>query len=375
MVLAQELALLKASEIVPTDGGVAFAGPWPLVYRANLESRVASRILWQIATAHYRNEDDIYRTALALRWPQWFGVERTIRINVSAIKSPLRSLDFATLRIKDAICDRFRDATGKRPSVDTHAPEVRVHAFLSSDQITLYLDTSGEALFKRGWRKQAGEAPLRENLAAGILQLSGWRPGTPLYDPMCGSGTLLIEAAMIALDIVPGARRGFGFETLANFDRAAWQDCLDAAKARERKPERLDIFGSDLYGDALKTARENVAAAGLEAVVNLKQVNVLEAAPPAEGGILIANPPYGVRLEEEPALADFYPKLGDVLKQRFAGWTAYIFTSDLRLAKLIGLKPSKRTPLYNGSLECRLFEFKLVAGQMRRPVGAGKIPE
>src|SRR5208282_1948800 len=292
-----------------------------------------------------------------------------------AIKSPLRSLDFATLRIKDAICDRFRDATGKRPSVDTHAPEVRVHAFLSSDQITLYLDTSGEALFKRGWRKQAGEAPLRENLAAGILQLSGWRPGTPLYDPMCGGGTLLIEAAMIALDIVPGARRGFGFETLANFDRAAWQDCLDAAKARERKPERLDIFGSDLYGDALKTARENVAAAGLEAVVNLKQVNVLEAAPPAEGGILIANPPYGVRLEEEPALAEFYPKLGDVLKQRFAGWTAYIFTSDLRLAKLIGLKPSKRTPLYNGALECRLFEFKLVAGQMRRPVGAGKIPE
>ena len=367
--------MLDASEIVPTDGGVAFAGPWPLVYRVNLESRIASRILWQIATARYRNEDDIYRTALALRWPQWFSVERTIRINVSAIKSPLKSLDFTTLRIKDAICDRFRDATGQRPSVDTHAPDVRVHAFLSSDQVILYLDTSGEALFKRGWRKQAGAAPLRENLAAGILQLSGWRPGVPLYDPMCGGGTLLIEAALIALDSAPGMRRGFGFERLENFDRAAWQSCLAAAKARERTPERLDIFGSDLYGDALKTVHENLAATGLEAVVNLKQVNVLETAPPTPGGILIINPPYGVRLEEEQSLADFYPKLGDVLKQRFAGWAAYIFTNDFRLAKLIGLKPSRRTPLYNGALECRLFEFKLVAGQMRRPIGAEKIPE
>jgi putative N6-adenine-specific DNA methylase len=368
-VLAQELAVLEASEIVATDGGVAFAGPWPLVYRANLESRVASRILWQIATASYRNEDDIYRTALALHWPQWFGFECTIRINVSAIRSPLKSLDFATLRVKDAICDCFRKHGGQRPSVDTHAPDVRVHAFLSSDRITLYLDTSGEALFKRGWRKQAGEAPLRENLAAGILKLSGWQPGTPFYDPMCGGGTLLIEAAMIALDIAPGARRSFGFEKLANFDRTVWQRCLDAAKTRERKAEMLDIFGSDLYGDALKSARENLAQAGLEKMVQLKQVNVLEATPPAPGGILIANPPYGVRLEDEQALTEFYPKFGDVLKQRFAGWTAYIFTSDLRIAKLIGLKPSKRTPLYNGALECRLFEFKIAAGSWRKKDG------
>jgi len=374
-VLAQELAALEAGEIAATDGGVAFAGPWPLVYRANLESHIASRILWQITAAPYRNEDDIYRAALALRWPQWFGVERTIRVNVAAIRSPLKSLDFATLRIKDAICDCFRAATGQRPSVDTHAPDVRVHAFLTADTVTFYLDTSGEALFKRGWRKQAGEAPLRENLAAGILKLADWRPGIPLYDPMCGAGTLLIEAALIALDIAPGARRSFGFEKLANFDRAVWQGYLAAAQARERKPEQLAIFGSDLYGDVLKTARENLAAAGLEAVVNLKQVNVLEAAPPAPGGILIANPPYGVRLEEEQALAEFYPKFGDALKQRFAGWTAYIFTADLRLAKLIGLKPSKRTPLYNGALDCRLFEFRLVAGPMRRPVGVPDKPE
>ena len=354
---------------------MAFSGSWLLVYRVNLESRIASRVLWQIADARYRDEDDIYRAALGLRWPQWFDVGRTIRINVTAVRSPLRSLDFTTLRIKDAICDRFRDATGRRPSVDTHAPDVRIHVFLTADTVTFYLDTSGDALFKRGWRKEAGTAPLRENLAAGILKLAGWRPGTPLYDPMCGSGTLLIEAALIALDIAPGSRRGFGFEKIAIFNRAEWQRCLDAAKARERKPAALDIHGSDLYGDVLKTARANLAALGLENAIPLKQVNVLEAAPPAAGGILIANPPYGVRLEEKQTLAAFYPKLGDALKQRFAGWTAYILSADLQLAKLIGLKPSKRTPLYNGALECRLFEFKLVAGQMRRRVGAAKIPE
>jgi len=363
-VLADELTALDASDIHATDGGVAFGGEWRLAYRANLESRVASRVLWQIGHARYRSEDDIYRAALALRWPQWFDVECTIRVNVSAIKSPLKSLDYATLKIKDAVCDRFRDATGRRPDVDTHAPDVRIHAFLTADTATFYLDTSGEALFKRGWRQEAGEAPLRENLAAGILKLTGWQPGTPLYDPMCGSGTFLIEAAMIALDIAPGARRGFGFEKLRDFDRAAWQQLLDAAKAREHQPEALAIFGSDLYGDALKTARANLATLGLENAVSLKQVNVLEASPPAASGILIANPPYGVRLEDA-ALAGFYPKLGDALKQRFAGWTAYLFTADLRLAKLIGLKPSKRTPLYNGALECRLFEFQIAAGSWR----------
>jgi putative N6-adenine-specific DNA methylase len=374
-VLAQELAALAAGEIAPTDGGVAFSGPWELVYHINLESRVASRVLWQVGRAHYRDERDVHAAARELDWPRWFNVERTLRVNVAAIKSPLKSLDFATLTIKDAICDRFRAAGGRRPSVDTHTPDVRVHAFLTADEAMFYLDTSGEALFKRGWRKEAGDAPLRENLAAGILKLSGWQPGMPLYDPLCGSGTFLIEAALIALDIAPGARREFGFEKLVNFDRAAWRRCLDAAKARERKPEALPIFGSDLYGDTLKIARANLTAAGLEAAVNLKQVNVLETTAPAASGIVIANPPYGVRLEEEQALAEFYPKLGDVLKRRFAGWTTYIFTADLRLAKLIGLKPSKRTPLYNGSLECRLFELKLVAGQMRRPVGGENISE
>ena len=362
--LGSELAALGAGDIDVTDGGVGFAGPWTLVYRVNLESRIASRVLWRIGQARYRNEDDIYRAALALRWQQWFDVGCTIRVKLSAIKSPLKSLDYATLKIKDAVCDRFRETTNRRPSIDTHAPDVRIHAFLTADAITFYLDTSGEALFKRGWRREAGDAPLRENLAAGILKLAGWQPGTALYDPFCGSGTFLIEAAMIALDIAPGARRSFGFEKLKNFDHAAWQHLFDAARARERRPETLNIFGSDLYGDVLKTTHANLAALGLENAVPLKQVNVLEASPPAAGGIIVANPPYGVRLEEAQ-LAEFYPKLGDALKQRFAGWTAHLLTADLRLAKLIGLKPSKRTPLYNGALECRLFEFQIAAGSWR----------
>ena len=365
-VLAQELAVLGAVDIKATDGGVQFAGPYALCYRVNLESRIASRVLWRVAEASYRNEDDIYRATHALKWPQWFDVGNTIRINVSAHRCPLKSLDFVTLRIKDAICDRFREHGGERPNVDTERPDVRVHAFLTADRLTLYLDTTGEPLFKRGYRTAAGEAPLRENLAAGILRLSGWTPGEPLLDPLCGSGTILIEAALIALDIAPGGKRNFGFERLKNFDRPAWDQLKSAVQARERPRIELPIFGSDLYGEELKAARTNLAAAGLTDVIKLKQANVLEISAPADSGVIVTNPPYGVRLGTPEDLAQFYPKLGDVLKQKFSGWRAYILSSDLALQKLVRLAASKRTPLYNGALECRLYEFKLVAGSMRR---------
>ena len=364
--LAQELAALGATGIEATDGGAHFAGPLQLCYRANLESRIASRILWRVASAPYRSEDDIYRATLALTWPLWFDVSNTLRVNVSALRCPLKSLDFVTLRIKDAICDAFRSHCGERPGIDTRAPDVRIHAFLTADKLTLYLDTSGEPLFKRGYRSAAGEAPLRENLAAGILRLAGWTPGEPLLDPMCGSGTLPIEAALMALDIAPGARRGFGFEKLKNFDRKLWDKLKSDTRARERPRTALPIYGSDLYGEELKTARANLAAAGLQDVIGLKQANVLEISAPAASGVIVANPPYGVRLGETGELAEFYPRLGDALKQKFSGWRAYIFSGDRELPKLIHLAASKRTPLYNGALECRLYEFKLVAGSMRR---------
>ena len=363
--LAQELAALGATDVKTTDGGTHFAGPLQLCYRANLESRIASRILWRVAVAPYRSEDDIYRTTLALTWPLWFEASNTLRVNVSALRCPLKSLDFVTLRIKDAICDAFRSLGGERPSIDTRAPDVRVHAFLTAEELTLYLDTSGEPLFKRGYRSAAGEAPLRENLAAGILRLAGWTPGEPLLDPARGRGVLPIEAALMALDIAPGARRRFRFEKLKNFDRKLWDKRKAGTLARAPRTA-LPIYGSDLYGDELKTAHANLAAAGLQDVISLKQANVLEISAPAASGVIVTNPPYGVRLGATTELAEFYPKLGDALKQKFSGWRAYIFSGDRELPKLIHLAASRRTPLFNGALECRLYEFKLVAGSMRR---------
>lgn len=365
-VLAAELAQLGADSIQAVDGGVGFAGEIGTCYAVNLESRVASRVLWQVGETGYRSDHDVYEAALRIEWPLWFSPRHSIRVNVAAIQSPVKSLDFVTLRVKDAVCDVFRMAHSKRPDVDTRSPDVRVHVFLSRDTVTFYLDTSGEALFKRGWRSASGAAPLRENLAAGILKLAGWSAPTPLLDPMCGSGTFLVEAAMMALDTAPGLGRAFGFEKLANFDSKAWAILLERARSRRRMSQPLSIYGSDKSGSTLKLARDNLAPAGLEAAVHLKQQDILDGGPPASGGIIVMNPPYGERLAARDELAAFYPKLGDVLKQRYAGWTAYILTADLRLAKLIGLAASKRTPLYNGALECRLFEFKLVAGSMRR---------
>jgi putative N6-adenine-specific DNA methylase len=372
-VLEQELTALGAGGLFKVDGGVHFAGALTLGYRVNLESRVASRVLWRVTKARYRNDEDIFKTALALPWSDWFDVSQTLRVNLVATRSPLQSLDFATLRIKDAVCDSFRAKFGKRPSVDTQNPDVRIHAYLDAETVTLYLDLSGDPLFKRGWRGDTGEAPLRENLAAGIVRLSGWDGVEALLDPMCGSGTLVIEAAMIALNIAPGGRRSFGFERLKNFDRAAWDNLKADALAREKPRSALPIYGSDLYGDELRYARANANAAGLDGVITLKQANVLEMPAPAASGVIVTNPPYGVRLGNTEDLAAFYPKLGDALKQKFAGWRAYILSSDMALPKLIRLSASKRTVLFNGALECRLFEIKVVAGSARKPKPADTI--
>jgi putative N6-adenine-specific DNA methylase len=364
--LAEELQQLKAENTHAVGGGVEFSGDFPLCYRANLESRIASRILWQVAKDRYRSEDDIYGVVYDLPWNNWFGPEHTIRVDVSAIKSPLTSLNFATLKIKDAVCDKFRRLSGRRPSVDTRQPDVPIQGHLTDRDFTLYLDTTGDPLFKRGRRIAQGEAPLRENLAAGILRLAGWLPGVPLLDPMCGSGTFLLEAAQMALDIAPGSGRRFAFEKLKNFDKRCWQGLLQQSAARQKPRVPLPIYGSDLSGAALTSARTNLAAAGLERAVSLTQANVLEISAPAKEGIIVTNPPYGVRLGEQQELAEFYPKLGDALKKNFSGWRACILSADMRLPKLIRLAASKRTPLFNGALECRLFEYKMVEGGMRQ---------
>jgi len=366
-VLAAELAACGAVDPVAVAGGVQFAGDTGVCYRANLESRIASRVLLRVARAPYATEQDVYEAARAVRWADWFDVDRTIRVDVGATRSPLRSLEFVTLRIKDAVCDRFRADVGRRPDVDTRSPGVRIHGFLDERSVTLYLDTSGEPLWKRSARADAGEAPIRENLAAGILALTGWTTDEPLFDPMCGSGTFLAEAAAIVLGIAPGSHRTFAFERLRNFDTGLWQRARETARARAQPPRRLAIFGADHDPAALARARRMLEHAGLAEAVSLARADVLEVAAPASAGVLVTNPPYGVRLGEDAALAAFYPKLGDALKARFAGWRCYVLTADLRLAKLIGLKASRRTPLYNGPLECRLFEFRIVTGSMRRP--------
>jgi putative N6-adenine-specific DNA methylase len=370
--LATELEAIGAAYVAPSDGGVAFSGARELAFHANLESRFASRILWQVAHGRCRSEDELYRLVRDVDWPAHFSTQRTLRVDVAATRSPLPSLEFATLRIKDAVCDRFRDAGGTRPSVDKAQPDVRVHAYLGEREATIYLDTSGEPLFKRGYRRETDAAPLRENLAAGLLALAGWAPGDVLLDPMCGGGTIVIEAALMASARAPGLNRRFGFQKLAWFDGPTWQRIRQRARDRVRPvPAAVTLYGSDIDAQALAASRANAAAAEVDGWIRLDAADALTRPAPAAQGLIVTNPPYGVRLESAATLAEFYPRLGDALKQRFAGWTACVLTGDLALAKTIGLKPSKRTPLYNGNIDCRLFRFDLVAGRPQRPTRPG----
>ena len=370
--IAAQSPTLKVHNSVP--GGVHCSGTLQDAMRLNLHSRIASRVLLRIAQSGYINENDIYDLALGAPWEDWFDLEHTIRVDVNAIKSPLKSLEFATLRIKDGICDRFRDRVGQRPSVDTRSPDMRIWGFLDARTVTVYVDTSGESLFKRGWRLDTGDAPLRENLAAGLLRTAGWKPGTPLFDPMCGSGTLLIEAAQWLAGIPPGWTRPFAFEKFKSFRQAEWE-VVRAAVKFSPLPTKPTIFGSDISGDMLVMARNNLERAGISFDVPLKQIEAQEVKPPTGiPGLLIANPPYGERIDlrgdrsEEPdALAiAFFSAFGSTLKQRFAGWTVCLFTADLTLPRMLRLKESKKTPFFNGAIECRLFRFEMVAGSNRR---------
>ncbi|MFM9967558.1 MAG: class I SAM-dependent RNA methyltransferase [Burkholderiales bacterium] len=364
--LADELAHLGAGNVSPASGGVAFNADPRVEYRANLESRLATRILRKLESKNYRNEKDVYDITRAQPWPRWFGVAQSIRVDITAVRSPLKSLDFATLRIKDAICDRFRDEVGERPNVDTRSPGARIQAFLTQSDMTLYLDTSGEPLYKRGYRAQSVEAPLKENLAAGIIALTGWQPEEALLDPMCGGGTLLAEAAMLGLNIAPGLGRSFGFERLADFDANVWASVREAALAARTLDRKLSIHGSDLHYREVEYAKENLRLAGLDKVVQIKQASATDLRAPANAGVLVTNPPYGERIGEKEDLVALYPKLGDWMKQHFADWRCYYFTGDPDLPKGIRLKASKRTPLFNGAIECRLFEYIIIEGSNRR---------
>ncbi len=369
--LVEDMQAAGGQNAAAVPGGAHCVGGRDVEYRLNLESRIATRVLRRVTAAEYRSEADIYRMAYEINWSRLFLVTRTIRVYTTAIRSPLKSLEYITLKVKDAICDRFNAEISRRPSVDTKYPDVRLHLFLTANEATLYLDTSGEALYQRGHKLAKVEAPLKENLAAGILRLTGWQPGTPLLDPMCGSGTFLLEAAQMALDDAPGLSRDtseFGFTRLADFDAELWRGLQKSAAVRRREVPAggLQLFASDISRDAVLRTQQNLAHAGLDDLVTFDTADLLQRAAPAESGVLVSNPPYGERLEDNAAMMAFYPKLGDALKQHFVGWRCWFLSADTGLPKGIRLSVNRKIPLYNGPLECRLYNIDIVAGSARR---------
>ena len=362
--LSQELEQLKCQDIRAVDGGVACKGSMEQVYRINLHSRTASRVLLRLTKSGYRSEQDIYKAAKNIRWTNWFDLEQTFKVKVEGKRAQVKSLDFVGLKIKDAVCDVFRDACDARPSVGKIRPDIRIHAFIDERDIQIFIDTSGEALFKRGYRQDTGEAPMRENLAAGLLLLAGYDGTQPFQDPFCGSGTIVIEAAWIATRRAPGLMRRFGFEKLKNFDAALWKKLQHEAETQIR-PAPAPISGGDNDRYMIRAAVANAQAAEVDTFIRFEVKDAQDARPNGEGGILISNPPYGVRLAEVQALQALYPQLGAWLKQHYAGWLAGMFTGDRDMPKFMRLSPKRKIPLYNGNLDCRLFLMDMVKGSNR----------
>ncbi|CAM5188719.1 Putative N6-adenine-specific DNA methylase OS=Castellaniella defragrans OX=75697 GN=HNR28_003093 PE=4 SV=1 [Castellaniella denitrificans] len=362
--LALELQALGHEAVRAGRAGCHFQADWAGVLRANLYSRLATRILVQVARAEVRDEDDILALARDTEWERWFGPEQSLRVDTSAIRSPMRSLQYCNLRAKDGICDRLREREGARPDIDTVRPDARVHLFLDERHATLYLDVSGESLFKRGWRLDKGEAPLRENLAAGLLALSDWPPDAPLLDPFCGSGTLLIEAAWIALGVPPGIWRPFGFERLRAHDVRLWRDLKEDARARIAPRLEQPLVGCDIHPGAIEAARANAERAHLSPdTIRFEICDARQMPPPAPAGWIVTNPPYGERLADEDG--DLWPEWASWLKRHYGGWWLNVITSDLDLPGRMRLKARRRHPLHNGALDCRLFQFELVAAGYR----------
>jgi putative N6-adenine-specific DNA methylase len=371
---------LAGDDLLVGRGGVQLRASWRDAMFLNLHSRLAQRVLVQLSHTPYALEGDLYDATAAVVWEAWFTPRQRFKIEITAQHSPLKSLNFAALKIKDALVDRFRDKTGTRPDVDTQRPEVRVHAHLSPTHLTLYIDTSGEPLFKRGWREDKGEAPLKETLAAAMIAASGWNAEVPLYDPCCGSGTIAIEAAQIACRIAPGLRRRFGFERLLPFQAPAWTR-LRAEAEQQQRPSPVPIHGSDVAFRMVDFARRNAERAGVADVVQLRGGDALQRLPPTEvPGLMLVNPPYGERIEtagvagrtqggreraETDSDVDFFVQLAAHWKRNYAGWTAWVLTPDLKLPSRMRLKESRRVPMWNGPIECRLFRFDMVAGSAR----------
>ena len=395
-----QLTGLTGNDLLTGRGGVMANASWRDALRLNLHSRLTQRVLIQLSQTFYRSEKDLYDAASAVAWEIWFTTQQTFKIEITAQHSPLTSLNFAALKIKDAVADRFRAKRGERPDVNTQWPDVRIYVHLTTDSCTLYMDTSGEPLFKRGWREDKGDAPLKETLAAAMLAASGWDAHTPLYDPCCGSGTIAIEAAQIACGIAPGIMRRFAFEKLLPFQPHVWQSLQDDARAQEHAPT-TEIHASDVAFRMVDFTQRNAERAGVGQVVQARGGDALQRMPPCETpGIMLLNPPYGERIAaagvagvssrdryREPGAptrardnvdlsrareiaegddgGEFFAQLASHWKKNYNGWTAWMLTPDLKLPSKMRLKESRRVPMWNGPIECRMFRFDLMKGSVR----------
>lgn len=363
-ILAKELEELGATNIEILNRAVGFEGDKKLLYTANYRCRTALRILLPIAHFSIETEQDLYTYIKAIRWEDYLGNGNTIAVNAVVTNSLFTHSHYVSLRAKDAIVDRFRDKTGERPSVDIENPDFRINLHIYKDEVDVSFDSSGSSLHKRGYHVLNAEAPLNEVLAAGMIMLSGWDGQSNFIDPMCGSGTLLIEAAMIALNIPAGQYRDeYNFMKWKDYDKDLWEDVQNEALEQQRVFEH-EIIGSDISEKNLKAAVANLRQAGLQKEVQLKVSAFQEMIPPAGGGIMITNPPYGERIEVDD-ITGLYQELGDVLKQKYKGYKAWVISSDLMALKKIGLKPMKKYILFNGQLECRYAGFDLYEGSKR----------
>jgi putative N6-adenine-specific DNA methylase len=359
-VLAAELRRCGATSVVPGNRGVSFSGDLSTVYRANLWCRTAHRVLMEIATFPAGGREALYEGAKRVQWEDYISLSQTLAVDAVAGNSGLDHTQFISRVVKDAIVDRFREKRGRRPDVDPRNPTVRINAHIVSDLCTLSIDTSGERLHRRGYRPDFGTpAPLKETLAAGILLLSGYDGTQPLIDPMCGSGTLLVEAALIARNIAPGLLgRRFAFMGHLSFDRPLWLAHIDEAREQISPDAGEAISGADVDETAVRAASAAVQGAGVDDLVRLRRADAADLAG-REGGILVANPPYGERLGELDKLAKTYTALGDALKRRCRGMTAHLLVGSKFLAGKIGLHPKSREVLWNGGIECRLLHYDL----------------
>lgn len=357
--LARELARLGMEGISQETGGVRFRGGMDACYRANLWLRTANRVLMPLVDFPCQNPQELYDGVREIGWERWLNPKLTLAVDCNLRDSAMTHSGFVALKTKDAVVDRLRDHFGSRPNVDTKDPDLRVNVHLVKNRCTVSLDTSGAPLDRRGYRLARTEAPLRETLAAALIELTGWDGSVPLVDPMCGSGTIPIEAALKAGRRAPGLSRQFGFERWPTFDRPLWQQLVREAREQALSVLPASISGFDRSVKAVTTARENSERAGVGGLIQLAQRELSEFTPPPGPGILIINPPYGERLGEEEALKPLYRQLGDAMKQRCTGYTAYLFTGSSELAKCVGLKASRRIVLFNGPLECRLLKYEL----------------